>query len=57
MFRGFFSKEGFTVDYCSWEVTLAKLQNAHFPNLNNKSWRDYNVIILIKTVFQSEKDE
>ena len=51
---GCFSKKGLTVDYCSWEVTLSKSQNTNFPNLNNESRRRYNVIILIKTVFQPE---
>ena len=54
IFWGCFLKKGLTVDYCSWKVTLSKSQNIHFPNLNNKSWRHYNVIILIKTVFQPE---
>ena len=31
-----------------------KIAKYHFPNLNNKSWRHYNVIILVKTVFQPE---
>ena len=53
----FFSKEGLTVNYCLWEDTLSKSWDTHFPNLNNKSWRDFDVIALLKAVFQPEKDE
>ena len=53
----FFSEESLIVDYCFSEDTLSKSRNTHFPNLNNKPRRHYDVIILIETVFQPKKDE
>ena len=51
----FFPEEGLTTDYCTWEDTLSKSRNTHFPNLSNKPWRWYDFIILKKMFFSLEK--
>ena len=45
-----FSEKGLAVD------ALSKSRNTHFPDMNNKPWHYYDVIILIKAGFQPEKD-
>ena len=49
----FFSEVG--VDHFSWENTLSKSWNTHFPKLNNKRWRHYDVIIVRKS-FSARKN-
>ena len=50
----FFSEVG--VDYFSWEDAISKSRITHFPKLNNKRWRHYDVII-VRNVFQPGKIE
>ena len=57
IFRLLFSEEDLTADRCSWEDTVSKLWNTHFPNRNNKLWRCHDIIILKKTLFQPGNTE
>ena len=51
----FFSEAGLTAYCCSWGDAFSKSRHTHFPNLNNKPWRSYDVILLKKQFISLEK--